>query len=215
MTACEQYGAVLSANDLFKLGYRNYLRWAALTAALLTILFFIFMPRYEPVAYKLRTTEIEIIDFEEEAPVVEQPAPPPPLRIPPVVEAAPDDAVVEEIDPGIFDTVLGQGRPTSGYGDPDDGEVFLVSQSNPVLTYFHPPDYSRMARLMKLAGTVVVDAKVGTKGRVVEVKIARSVHPLLDEAALAAARRCHFTPGTQRTRPVAAWVSIPYRFVLN
>ena len=215
MTACEQYGAVLSANDLFKLGYRNYLRWAALAALSLTILFFIFMPRYEPTAYRLRVTVIEIYDYDIEAPEIVEPLPPPPVVRPPVIEIAPETGVETEFDWERVHIDFNQPVPANRFGDPDDGEVFVSVQSKPVLTYFHPPDYSRMARLMKLAGTVVVDAKVGEQGRVVEVKIARSVHPLLDQAALAAARRCQFQPGTQRTIPVAAWVAIPYRFVLH
>jgi TonB family protein len=46
-------------------------------------------------------------------------------------------------------------------------------------------------------------------------EITQGVHPILDQAAKAAALRCRFTPGTQRTIPVPVWVAIPYRFRLH
>ena len=39
--------------------------------------------------------------------------------------------------------------------------------------------------------------------------------PMLNEAALAAARQWVFTPGLANGRPVACWSAIPFRFRLH
>ena len=62
---------------------------------------------------------------------------------------------------------------------------------------------------------MVVKVLVGPDGSVMQVAILQGVHPMLNKAALDAARKCRFNPGKQRNIPVKAWMAIPYRFRLH
>jgi outer membrane biosynthesis protein TonB len=45
--------------------------------------------------------------------------------------------------------------------------------------------------------------------------VAQSLHPLLDGAALEAARRTTFYPALRGNRPIGVWVAYPVRFRLE
>jgi protein TonB len=80
---------------------------------------------------------------------------------------------------------------------------------------FVEPEYPVEARRRGLEGDVAVKVLVGPKGEVLEAEVVKGVDPLLDEAALEAARRSRWTPGSQRGTPVKAWMLLPYRFELK
>ena len=62
--------------------------------------------------------------------------------------------------------------------------------------------YTEEARQAGLEGTVVLDLIVGEDGRVREVKVVQGLGGGLSEAAVAALKGCHFTPGERDGRPV-------------
>ncbi|GAG91589.1 unnamed protein product, partial [marine sediment metagenome] len=77
------------------------------------------------------------------------------------------------------------------------------------------PEYPSLARQAGIEGQTVVKALVETDGSIREVQILKSSgNQMLDEAALAAARKAKFTPAKQRDTFVRVWVSIPMRFKL-
>jgi protein TonB len=76
------------------------------------------------------------------------------------------------------------------------------------------PEYPELARAAQVEGLVVIRALVGTDGRVKRTLVIRSV-PLLDLAARDAMMRWLFTPALDQGRPVAVWVSVPFRFTLR
>jgi protein TonB len=61
---------------------------------------------------------------------------------------------------------------------------------------------------------VTLRVLVGLDGRVKDVSVDRG-SPLLDAAAIAAARQWVFTPALSNGRPVMVWVAIPVRFSLH
>jgi protein TonB len=93
--------------------------------------------------------------------------------------------------------------------------VFRVVEEEPRLVEGRPPVYPGLAREARIEGTTVVRALVGRDGKVKEVLVVRSAHDLLDRAAVEATRDYVFTPAIQSGRPVAVWVSIPFRFTLR
>ncbi|MCP4571800.1 MAG: energy transducer TonB [bacterium] len=203
-----------SANDRFKQNYPRYLRWALLMAILLTALGVWLMPRYEPVPYKPRAEEIQIINIYE-APVIEEKIKPrevplPPRNIEPVDDE--DPGGVDELPPWITDpwTPVPPANPNL---TSDDG--FVASSANPLLRLQPKADYPEIARKAGLEGTVLVNVLVGMDGMVDEAVVTHGVHPLLDKAARRAALRCVFEPARQRTLKVKAWVAVPYRFRLR
>jgi TonB family protein len=72
----------------------------------------------------------------------------------------------------------------------------------------YPPD----ARNTGAEGSVTVEVTVGTDGRVTDARVLRSIHPLLDAAALAAARQWTFQPSTLNGRAVPVLHSIDLAF---
>lgn len=207
-------GREASANEQFKAKYPQYLKRALLLSVLFLILFFSLTPQYVPNPYRLRQRTFEVVDIPD---AIELPPPPEEAPRPQVpVEAVPDDEVTEEIDiaESLFDDFSEVLSTPIGTGD-DDGAVFVASQEKPKLTRFVPPDYPEMARASQLEGTVIVKVLVGPDGNVMDAQVIQSVHPMLDRAAVEAARKCKFTPGKQRNIPVKAWMAIPFRFRLH
>ncbi len=78
------------------------------------------------------------------------------------------------------------------------------------------PDYPDLARKAGIEGKAVVKMLVDIDGSVIEVQILKSSgNQMLDEAAIAAARRSKFTPAKQRDKLVRVWVSKPFDFKLE
>ena len=77
--------------------------------------------------------------------------------------------------------------------------------------------YPAEARSQGIAGTVVIAFTLDTGGRMTDLEIKRSVHQLLDEAAMDVIVKMQeeFTwiPGQQRGEPVAVRFNLPIRFV--
>jgi protein TonB len=128
-------------------------------------------------------------------------------------------------NPGPFDphatvpngTPGGPGNPTAAKIDcparPDPG-AFVVHDREPKEVYAPKPDYPEIARQANMEGTVVLKVLVSREGRVEEVLMERS-SPMFDDAAEKAIRQWRFTPALMGEEPVAAWVTIPVRFVMN
>lgn len=77
------------------------------------------------------------------------------------------------------------------------------------------PRYPDIAKQAGIEGTVILQLLVDTSGKVLNVKVLRSLHPELDKAARDAAYQTTFYPAKQRDKPVKVWVSYPIRFVLT
>ncbi len=79
-----------------------------------------------------------------------------------------------------------------------------------------PPDYPAQARDRGEEGTVGLRLLVGADGATREIRLHRSSgNRLLDEAALAAARRWEIEPASVGGRRADAWVEVPVRFRLE
>ncbi len=206
----------LSANAKFKAEYGRTLRWSALITVVLMLLLAMLIPDYVPNPYKLRQEEFEAVNLDEQQALD---IPPPPVEAPPppkVIEAAPDDEVAEDVD--IADTLMDLDEAISSsmpsFGPVGD-EGFVASSENPKILQWAKPEYPEMARRAQLEGTVMVKVLVGPDGTVKDAIIISGVNPLLNKAAIEAAKRCKFIPGKQRNIPVKAWMALPFSFRLN
>ena len=85
----------------------------------------------------------------------------------------------------------------------------------PQLIRYTAPIYPDAARRAGLQGTVFCDLLVNEMGEVIDARVAGGVAPLLDEAAVAAARTAIFSPAMRKGTPVAAWVRLPMTFRLR
>ncbi len=73
------------------------------------------------------------------------------------------------------------------------------------------PEYSSVARQMKVTGRVEVEATVGTDGNVETVKVMTG-NPLLTNSTVNAVKRWKFTPFTQNGEPSKAIATLSFDF---
>jgi periplasmic protein TonB len=104
-------------------------------------------------------------------------------------------------------------QPTAVEELPKLGE-FVYSDELPVLITDTPPRYPTLAREAGLEGEVLLRVLVGKDGRVKEVHVDQSI-PMLDPAAIEAARTWVFKPALTNNRPVAVWIARRVRFTLT
>lgn len=73
--------------------------------------------------------------------------------------------------------------------------------------------YPKEALEIEITGVVVVRVTITTKGVASDAQILKSVHPLLDQAALDVIPLLgNFNPGMQGGKPVAVYYNIPIKF---
>lgn len=86
-----------------------------------------------------------------------------------------------------------------------------MSEAMKAATAKTQPAYSPLARQMKVAGKVEVEATVDTSGNVESVK-AVSGNPLLTQSAVVAVEKWKFTPFTSDGKAVKAIVTLNFDF---
>lgn len=113
-----------------------------------------------------------------------------------------DGSKVVWVDPGraLEPTLIPEPKP-------------IIPGAVPILVHMPTPVYPEIARTAEVQGTVVLQLQVGPDGSVLDVRVLRG-HPMLNEAAIQAARAARFRPATQQGRPVPVWVQFPVRFSL-
>jgi len=124
-------------------------------------------------------------------------------------------SIAEQVQPGtgagLGESVLPVATPVVDPDLPAD-----VVEELPVAVTRVLPEYPDIARQAMVDGQVIVLVLVGRDGRVRDAKIdVNRRSPLLEEAALAAARQWVFSPALVNQRPVSVWTAIPFRFVLS
>ena len=98
--------------------------------------------------------------------------------------------------------------------DEPDQLIYELVEKKPVLLKHAQPYYPEMARKSGVEGIVVVKVLIDKKGNVEKAEIFKSI-PVLDDAALKAAKKCKFKPAKQRDKLVKVWMIIPYKFKLK
>jgi protein TonB len=76
------------------------------------------------------------------------------------------------------------------------------------------PDYPEIARNARITGIVIIEAQVGTDGRVKTATVLRGI-PLLDEQALAAVRQWRYQPLLLNGIPVDFILTVTVNFNLT
>lgn len=118
---------------------------------------------------------------------------------------------------GVPDGELGgtPGGEGTGSGGGSGPLVVGGDVKAPVTIHSVKPDYPRFARQARIEGTVVMSCVIDRQGRIRSAEIEKSVHPILDEAALAAVRQWRFRPGTLNGRPVDVIFHLTVNFSLG
>ncbi len=203
----------VNENQRFKSRHPMYLRRASYGSLLLWLLVFLFSPVYHPHPYSISQDAIEVLAIAEDLVV------PPPSREIPRPRIPVDLAIVPELEfeqefvetlPPDWRALLPPAPPGRSLAEAN----FVAFDTVPEIVRWVAPEYPEMARGMELQGQVLVKVLVGTDGRPWATELVQGVHPILDREALEAAKRCVFSPGKQRDRPVEVWVTLPYTFRL-
>lgn len=84
----------------------------------------------------------------------------------------------------------------------------------PTRTRYVPPQYPDIARSARVEGVVIIEAIIGSDGKVEQARVLRS-KPFLDEAALAAVKAWEYTPTLLNDRPVPVIMTVTVQFSLR
>jgi protein TonB len=76
------------------------------------------------------------------------------------------------------------------------------------------PVYPAIAQSARVQGVVIIEAIIGTNGKVQDAKVLRSI-PLLDQAALDAVRQWEYTPTLLNGVPVPVIMTVTVNFTLQ
>jgi|WetSurMetagenome_2_1015567.scaffolds.fasta_scaffold294930_1 TonB family protein len=90
----------------------------------------------------------------------------------------------------------------------------VLVDSQPEIKKPASPVYPREALAKGLEGKVWVKILVDTAGIPAEVNILKSENDVFNESAMAAARQFTFAPALKDKKPVAVWVTMPFKFKL-
>ena len=178
----------------------------------LAIMFYSFQ-KYEGSTI-LPDVERLVIESIEIPPTQQLQKPPPPSRPSIPVESEDedllDDVTIEETEIDLGSMLDAPPPP------PEEDEVFefFAVSDKPVLKHKETPKYPGLAQRAGIEGTVSVIVVISKTGIVLSAKILKSV-PMLDEAALNAAKKCTFKPAKQRDKFVKVKMSIPFKFSLK
>ncbi|GAB4330980.1 MAG: energy transducer TonB [Calditrichia bacterium] len=198
-----------------KLKYRKVLEAALIMAMLILVGVFYSFQKFEPSYTLEKKVDIKIETIE--IPQTEQiNRPPPPAR--PTIPVAsededfPEEETIEETDID-FTQPIDEPPPPPPQEEEPIVEFYALSEKPEVIKRVEPV-YPELARKAGIEGMVVVKVLIGTKGDVEKVEVIKS-HPMLDEAAVTAAKQFKFKPGKQRERFVKVWMTIPFTFKLK
>jgi periplasmic protein TonB len=105
----------------------------------------------------------------------------------------------------------GAGNAGAGAGGAGGGEAPITVRALIDPDNCELPKLPASAERRRLTGDVIVALLIGIDGKIKDVRLARSSgKPMLDQAALEGARRCHFVAATVDKVPVPSWE--PFRF---
>lgn len=136
-----------------------------------------------------------------------------PPELPPIVEPPPVGTTGG--DPNVKTVQVFPPAPP-GPPEPPETKRFYYADELPVPIREVKPEYPRIAQEAGVEGTVVVHVYLGKDGRVLKAELDEKARvPLLDDAALEAAKRWVFKPAFTNNQPVSVWVVLPFRFILH
>ena len=211
-----------------KLQYRVTLQLGAILALGMAVALFR-MPLQVDMTFEVPMLEQEVVQLEEIQQTKQEIKAPAPPR-PPVPIEVPNDQVLtdEELD---LDVTLDFDEELVDLGPPElpvpeeeetqtEREIFVVVEQMPemiggIARLYELVEYPEIAQKANLEGTVVVTFVIEPDGVPSEITVLKSIHKILDEAAVEGVKQLRFTPGMQRGKAVPVRMAIPIRFRLN
>ena len=85
----------------------------------------------------------------------------------------------------------------------------------PQRVHYVAPQYTEMARKIRLEGPVILQTIIDARGNVQEVKVLKGMNFGLTESAVAAVQQWRFEPATLNGKPVAVYYNLTVNFALQ
>ncbi|MGE3063598.1 MAG: TonB family protein [bacterium] len=197
-------------NDI-KNRYPFFIKSSLLTTLVMCIILFAFAPKLKNNPYQMKAKKDVVVmeKLPEQIQKINEPKEIEKPQLPKkIVETTKESEVTKNID-------LTTTFETENMQDDYEGEIFRIYEKAPQLAQRIDPDYPQMARQLGIEGTVFLEIIVEKDGTVSSVRVLKSVHPLLDESATAAAYKLLFTPAMTRDLPIRCYVTYPITFRLT
>ena len=132
---------------------------------------------------------------------------------------APDEGVDGGVEGGVPGGVPGGvlGGVVGGTGPGTGDEPLRVGGDvkAPQLINRVEPSYPEAARKARMEGVVILEAIITANGNVEDVKVLKSVNPLLDAAATRAVQQWKYRPATLNGRAVRVYLTVTVTFNLH
>ncbi len=194
--------------------YGVYLRVGMFSSMVIFIMLFTFVPYEAPQPYELKRDIALIIDIiDTEIDIIDEPPPEERPRV--AIEASKE--VIDEAVVTIVETFFKEDPfKITPVGPEIEVVPYYRLEVKPKPIFSAKPVYPEICRQAGIEGATVVKMLIDVDGSVIDVIILKtSGNQLLDQSAIAAARKSTFTPAKQRDKLVRVWVARPVRFQLK
>ena len=128
------------------------------------------------------------------------------------------DSLSQHMDPRYSEFNKGNGKieiDESGMDlDPSPGK-FEAVEFEPRIVFSQVPEYPEIALRAGIEGNVWLNVLVTKEGKVKKVLVLKTDDEIFIQTSINAAKKWVFTPALMNGKPVAVWVSIPFRFRLT
>jgi protein TonB len=134
----------------------------------------------------------------------------------PEPESSAGEGVVGGVEGGVPGGVLGGVAGGTGPGT-GEGEPLRVGGDvkPPQVISKQEPTYPEAARKARMEGVVILEAIITANGNVEDVKVLKSVNPLLDTSAVRAVQQWRYKPATLNGRAVRVYLTVTVTFNLH
>jgi protein TonB len=197
-----------------KLKYKNVLNAGMAISLLLMIFTFYSFQTFESGVTLPDNPDITIETIE--IPQTQQLQKPPTTSRPSIPVESEDEDLLDDVTIEETEVTLDEVKDLPPPPPPEEDEVyeFFAVSDKPVITHKEVPKYPELAKKAGIQGNVVITVTIDKKGNVENAKIFKSI-PMLDDAALKAAKKCKFKPAKQRDKFVKVKMNIPFNFKLK
>ena len=130
------------------------------------------------------------------------------------IEGGVEGGVVGGVQGGVVGGVIGGTGDTLG-GTGDEPMRITAAVQQPQLIKKVEPPYPELARRSKIQGVVILEAVITKEGNVEEVKVLRSLHPMMDQAAVNAVKQWKYKPAMLNGKPVKVYFTVTVNFKLS
>ena len=112
--------------------------------------------------------------------------------------------------------VIGGTPGGTGEGVGEDKPMHITADvQQPVLVRKVDPEYPEIARKARMEGVVILQAVITQTGTVEELKVLKSLQPVLDQAAQNAVRQWRYKPAIFNGHPVKVYFTVTVTFTLH